>query len=91
MERGEGEEARRRLEEYEEALRRAENLRVPGLKNLWLEYDKNTDTLYIHFSKEEAEETIMIDDDTAVYVAGDRLVGIAIYNASKRLGIEQPY
>ncbi len=83
-----GEEAKRRLEEYEAALERAENLKVPSVKNLWVEYDRHTDTLYIHFSKEEAEETIMVDDDTAIYVTGDKLLGIALYNASKRLGIE---
>jgi uncharacterized protein YuzE len=79
-----------RLREFEEAVGRLSDLKVPDLRELWLEYDRVSDTLYIHFGKEEAEETIMVDDDLIAYVTGNRLVGIAVLNASKKLGLEQP-
>jgi len=79
-----------RLREFEEAVSRLSDLKVPDLREMWLEYDKVSDTLYIHFGKEEAEETIMVDDDLIAYVTGNRLVGIAVLNASKKLGLEQP-
>lgn len=79
-----------RLRDFEEAVGRLSGLRVPGLREMWLEYDKVSDTLYIHFGKEEAEESIMVEDDIIAYVTGDRLLGIAVLNASKKLGLEQP-
>ncbi len=79
-----------RLREFEEAVGKLSDLKVPDLREMWLEYDKVSDTLYIHFGKEEAEETIMVDDDLIAYVTGNRLVGIAVLNASKKLGLEQP-
>lgn len=79
-----------RFREFEEAVSRLSDLKVPDLREMWLEYDKVSDTLYIHFGKEEAEETIMVDDDLIAYVTGNRLVGIAVLNASKKLGLEQP-
>lgn len=78
-----------RLREFEEAVERLRDLRVPDLRGLWVEYDRVSDTLYIHFGKEEAEETIMVDDDLIAYVTGNRLVGIAILDASKKLGIDR--
>ncbi len=79
-----------RLREFEEAVGRLSDLKVPDLRELWLEYDRVSDTLYIHFGKEEAEETIMVDDNLIAYVTGNRLVGVAVLNASKKLGLEQP-
>ena len=83
--------AEERLRSYEESMRRLRNLRIPDLTSMWIEYDKASDTLYINFGKGEAEETVMVDDDTIAFISGDTLIGIAVQNASKRLGIEPPY
>ncbi len=81
------EDAEKRAREYEEALERIENLRVASLRELWVEYDKQNDILYINFGREEPDESIMIDDDIIVSVRGDRIVGISIYNFSRRVNL----
>ncbi|GAB6148628.1 DUF2283 domain-containing protein [Stetteria hydrogenophila] len=79
-----------RLRDFEEALDRLGGLRVANLREVWIEYDRVSDTIYVHFGREEAEEAIMVDDDVIAYVTGDRLVGLAFLNASRRLGLESP-
>ena len=81
------EEAEKRAREYEEALERIENLRVASLRELWIEYDKQNDILYINFGREEPDESIMLDDDVIVSIRGDRIVGISIYNFSRRVNL----
>ena len=80
-------EAEERAREYEEALEKLDSLRVSSLREIWIEYDKQNDILYINFGKEEPDESIMIDDDIIVSIRKDRIVGISIYNFSRRAGI----
>jgi len=79
-----------RLKEYEEGMRRARRLVVEDLDKLWIEYDKQNDILYVNFGVEEADESVMIEDDLIVRMKGDKLVGIIINNFSKRAGIDLP-
>jgi len=72
---------------YEEALERLENLRVGSLRELWLEYDKQNDILYINFGREEPDEEVMLDDDVVVALRGDKIISISIYNFSRRVGL----
>ena len=81
------EDAEKRAREYEEALERIENLRIASLRELWVEYDKQNDILYINFGREEPDESIMLDDDIIVSVRGDKIVGISIYNFSRRVNL----
>lgn len=77
-----------RLREHEEAMERVRELIVRGLDNLWIEYDKHNDILYISFAREEPDESILIDDDITVSIRnGKELVGITIMNFSRRAGI----
>jgi len=76
-----------RSRDYEEALARLENLRVGNLRELWLEYDKQNDILYINFGRDEPDEEIMLDDDVIVALSGDKIVSISIYNFSRRVGL----
>ena len=76
-----------RLREYEEAVRRVGELRIASLEELWIEYDKQNDILYINFGKEEPDESIMIDDDVIVNIRGDRIVGIVVQGFSRRAGL----
>ena len=76
-------------ESYEEALkRRLRELRVDA-SGLWIEYERQTDTLYINFGKEEPDETIMLEDDTIIGVRGDRLVSIVVQDFGRRVGLRQ--
>jgi uncharacterized protein YuzE len=63
---------------------------IYDLNNLWIEYDKQNDSLYIYFAPEnvEAEESFLIGDDVIVAVKDDSLISITIMNFSKRIGVE---
>ena len=76
-----------RLREYEEALSRVSELKIGDLRKMWIEYDKQNDILYIIFGEEEPDESLMIDDDVVVSLRGDKVVGISIYNFSKRVNL----
>lgn len=76
-----------RLREFESAVKRLRDLRIASLEELWIEYDKQNDILYINFGKEEPDESIMLEDNVEVSIRGDRIVGIAIYEFSKRVGL----
>lgn len=76
-----------RAREYEEALNRLKELRVGDLTKMWIEYDKQNDILYLIFGDEEPDESIMLEDDIVLSLKGDKLVGISIYNFSRRANI----
>ncbi len=76
-----------RLKEYEEALEKVTELKIADIKQLWIEYDKQNDILYINFGKEEPDESIMVEDDIVVGVKDDKIVGITIFDFSKRAGL----
>lgn len=76
-----------RAREYEEALKKLKELKVGDLTRLWIEYDKQNDILYIVFGDEEPDESIMLEDDVVLSLRGDKLVGISIYNFSRRANI----
>lgn len=76
-----------RARDYEEALNRLKELRVGDLTKMWIEYDKQNDILYLIFGDEEPDESIMLDDDIVLSLKGGKLVGISIYNFSRRANI----
>lgn len=78
------EEAKRRLEEYERSLDKLRELKIRNISELWIEYDRQNDILYISFGREEADESIMLDEDIVVLIRGETLVGIVINNFSQR-------
>ena len=78
------EEAKRRLEEYEKSLDKLRELKIRNINELWIEYDRQNDILYISFGREEADESIMLDEDIVVLIRGETLVGIVINNFSQR-------
>ncbi|MCX8185226.1 MAG: DUF2283 domain-containing protein [Sulfolobales archaeon] len=63
---------------------------LEDIDRVWIEYDRNTDTLNIVFgeSSEEADEAILTESDVGYRMKGGRIIGITIYNFAKRLGIE---
>ncbi len=81
----EGEE---RARDYEEGMRRARRVVVEDLEKLWIEYDKHNDILYINFGLEDADESIMLDNDVIIRLREGKLVGIVINEFSKRAGID---
>jgi uncharacterized protein YuzE len=55
------------------------------VRQLWTEYDEQADVLYISFRKpQQANDSIMEDDDNIYHYRNDELVGITVLNASKK-------
>lgn len=56
-----------------------------AVKNIWVDYDKDVDVLYLSFRKpQRAKKTVETDDDVLIRTDGDQIVGITILNASSR-------
>jgi len=55
-------------------------------KNLWANYDREADVLYIHFKKpNHADNSEITDDDIIIRYEKDEIIGLSVLNASKRL------
>lgn len=54
-------------------------------KNIWSDYDSETDTLYVHFKKpNHADNSEMTDDEIIIRYGKGEILGLTILNASKR-------
>jgi len=59
-------------------------MRLPA-KQVWLDYDKEADVLYMSFRRpQRATETIEMGDDVLIRRDGREIVGLTILNASSR-------
>ncbi len=58
---------------------------IRDIERMWVEYDKNTDTLYIYFADKnvEPEEAILVGDNIIVGVKDGELISITINEFSK--------
>lgn len=56
-----------------------------SVKNIWVDYDKEADVLYLSFRKpQRAKNTVETDDDLLIRTDGDQIVGVTILHASSR-------
>ena len=54
-------------------------------KNVWMNYDRDADTVYLHFKKpNHAEYTEMTDEDIIIRYENNKIIGLTILNASKK-------
>lgn len=61
-----------------------EMLKLPA-RQMWLDYDKEADVLYVSFRKpQRASETVELNDDILVRKDGKDIVGLTIMNASSK-------
>jgi len=67
----------------------SEDYRLRDLNNLWLEYDRQNDILYLNFGEyvEEADEEIMSGDDIVIRIKDNRVVSIMIMNFMEKIGV----
>lgn len=57
-------------------------------KRVWSEYDAEADVLYLSIEKpQNADDSIMDEDDCIYHYRGERLVGITVLNVSGRLSV----
>lgn len=65
-------------------------LALPG-RQIWTDYDVEADVLYISFRKpQQANDSVMEDDDNIYHYRGDELVGVTVLNASRKAISTQP-
>ncbi len=66
-------------------------LGVGDINNIWIEYDKQNDILYINFGYdiEDADESILTENDIVVRIKNNKVVSLTIFDFSKKAGIEQ--
>ena len=54
-------------------------------RQVWIDYDKEADVLYMSFRKpQRSAETVELDDDVLLRKDGETIVGLTILNASIR-------
>ena len=57
---------------------------TPG-RNVWLNYDKEADVLYINFKKPSyATDSELTDEDVIIRFEEERVIGYTVLNVSKR-------
>ena len=50
-------------------------------KHYWVDYDDETDTLYLSFRKPQCADDSVMEDDFIYHYAGEELVGVTILHA----------
>jgi len=61
-------------------------LRLPS-KQIWFDFDEEADVLYVSFERPQgATDSELTEDGILMRYRGERLVGVTILNARKRLG-----
>ena len=66
-------------------LRLSPNIVKLPVKNVWIDYDKEADVLYLSFRKpQRAKATVETDDHILIRTDGDEVVGMTILDASTR-------
>ncbi len=59
-------------------------LALPG-RQVWTDYDREADVLYISFRKpQQATDSVMEDDGNIYHYRDDELVGVTVLNASRQ-------
>jgi len=61
------------------------HLKKVGAKNLWFDFDKEADVLYISLERpQNATDTDMLEDGILLRLRGKKVVGITVTNFSHR-------
>ncbi|MEM2005916.1 MAG: DUF2283 domain-containing protein [Zestosphaera sp.] len=64
-------------------------LLIGDINNVWFEYDRQTDILYINFGYdiEDADEAVLTESNVVVRIKGGKVVSLTVFDFMKRLGI----
>ncbi|MEL9997097.1 MAG: DUF2283 domain-containing protein [Sulfolobales archaeon] len=68
----------------------ANDLVLGDLENIWFEYDKQNDILYINFGYdvEDADESILTSNNVVVRIKNRRVVSLTVFDFSKKVSLE---
>lgn len=63
---------------------------IKDIDQIWFEYDRQTDILYINFGYdiEEADEALLTENNVVVRVKEGRVVSLTVFDFMKRIGLE---
>ncbi len=66
------------------------DLLIGDINKIWFEYDRQNDILYINFGYdiEDADESILTENDIGVRIKGNRVVSLTVFDFSKRIDLE---
>jgi len=62
---------------------------IENLGNVWIEYDRQNDILYLHFAAEvgDADEEVLSEDGDVVFrLKEGRLISVMVLNFSEKIG-----
>ena len=51
-------------------------------KHYWVDYDEETDTLYISYRKPQCADDSVMDDNIIYHYSGKKVVGVTVLNAT---------
>ncbi|HDD26229.1 MAG TPA: DUF2283 domain-containing protein, partial [Acidilobales archaeon] len=65
-------------------------LLISDIEHIWLEYDKQSDILYINFGYdvEDADESILTENDIVIRIKDGKVVSLTIFDFSRKVGLE---
>ena len=65
-------------------------IKLQKLDNMWFEYDRQNDILYINFGKdvEEADESILTESNVVIRIKNGEIVSLTVFEFMKRIGMD---
>lgn len=72
-------------ESIERKARRQLVVDLDELEHAFIRYDELSDTLYINLSKEEADETLLLENNIIVHVKNNKIVSLTILDLLRRV------
>lgn len=69
---------------------KSNELSISNLQNIWFEYDRQNDILYINFGYdvEDADESLLTESNVVVRIKSGKIVSLTIFDFGKRVGLE---
>lgn len=63
---------------------------IRDVNQVWFEYDRQTDILYINFGYdiEEADEALLTESNVVVRIKEGKVVSLTVFDFMKRIGLE---
>lgn len=63
---------------------------IKSIDQVWFEYDRQTDILYINFGYdiEEADEALLTEGNVVVRIREGKVVSLTVFDFMKRIGLE---
>lgn len=73
-----------------ESGNKSRELVIRDVNQVWFEYDRQTDILYINFGYdiEEVDEALLTESNVVVRIKEGKVVSLTVFDFMKRIGLE---